>query len=222
MRQAPPRLLVQADAGGGPETETQPDRAVAPTGPDRPARSLGRAWRWTSACSRRPATPLAPRRLTDVVLLASPCLPVVVLDLPGARTHVDRCARDRPGPDLPGSGLVLGDLLRPADRMDAGAHRLRAPGAPAQTPAVRGAACGLAVGFALLAGWLAGTNWSDSFKAVTASGSPPIYLAVRLALATAVVVMASPYMARPWNVGDRWWDSGRWPGSRWGPPSPSG
>jgi uncharacterized membrane protein YbhN (UPF0104 family)/tRNA A-37 threonylcarbamoyl transferase component Bud32 len=57
----------------------------------------------------------------------------------------------------------------------------------------------LAVGFALLAGWLAGTDWSESFKAVAASGAPPIYLAVRLALATAVVVMASPYMARPFR-----------------------
>jgi uncharacterized membrane protein YbhN (UPF0104 family)/tRNA A-37 threonylcarbamoyl transferase component Bud32 len=58
---------------------------------------------------------------------------------------------------------------------------------------------GLAVGFALIAGWLAGTDWSASFEAVAASGSPPIYLAVRLALATAVVVMASPYMARPFR-----------------------
>ena len=57
----------------------------------------------------------------------------------------------------------------------------------------------LAVGIALLAGWLAGTDWSESFKAVATSGSPPIYLAVRLALATAVVVVASPYMARPFR-----------------------
>jgi uncharacterized membrane protein YbhN (UPF0104 family)/tRNA A-37 threonylcarbamoyl transferase component Bud32 len=57
----------------------------------------------------------------------------------------------------------------------------------------------LAVGFALVAGWLAGTDWSESFKAVAASGAPPIYLAVRLALATAVVVMASPYLARPFR-----------------------
>jgi uncharacterized membrane protein YbhN (UPF0104 family) len=56
---------------------------------------------------------------------------------------------------------------------------------------------GLAVGLALVAGRLAGTDWSESLKAVTASGSPAIYLAVRLALATAVVVVASPYMARP-------------------------
>jgi uncharacterized membrane protein YbhN (UPF0104 family)/tRNA A-37 threonylcarbamoyl transferase component Bud32 len=55
----------------------------------------------------------------------------------------------------------------------------------------------LAVGIALVAGSLAGTGWSDSFRAIAASGSPPVYLAVRLALATAVVVAASPYMARP-------------------------
>jgi uncharacterized membrane protein YbhN (UPF0104 family)/tRNA A-37 threonylcarbamoyl transferase component Bud32 len=57
----------------------------------------------------------------------------------------------------------------------------------------------LAVGFALVAGRLAGTDWSESFKAVAASGAPPVYLAVRLALATAVVVMASPYLARPFR-----------------------
>jgi uncharacterized membrane protein YbhN (UPF0104 family) len=58
---------------------------------------------------------------------------------------------------------------------------------------------GLAAGVALLAGWLAGTDWSESVKAVAASGAPPVYLAVRLALATAVVVMASPSMARPFR-----------------------
>jgi tRNA A-37 threonylcarbamoyl transferase component Bud32 len=62
----------------------------------------------------------------------------------------------------------------------------------------------LAVGFALVVGSLAGTDWSDSVGAIAASGSPPVYLAVRLALTTAVVVAASPYMARPFRyVG--WW-----------------
>ena len=57
----------------------------------------------------------------------------------------------------------------------------------------------LAFGVALVAGWLAGTDWADSLRAMTASGSPPVYVAVRLALATAVVVMASPYLARPFR-----------------------
>jgi len=55
----------------------------------------------------------------------------------------------------------------------------------------------LAFGVALLAGRIAGTEWSESLRAMTAPGSPPVYVAVRLAVATAVVVMASPYMARP-------------------------
>jgi uncharacterized membrane protein YbhN (UPF0104 family)/tRNA A-37 threonylcarbamoyl transferase component Bud32 len=55
----------------------------------------------------------------------------------------------------------------------------------------------LAFGVALLAGRLAGTDWSDSLRAMAASGSPPVYVAVRVAVATAVVVMASPDLARP-------------------------
>ena len=62
----------------------------------------------------------------------------------------------------------------------------------------------LAVGVAMVAGRLAGTDWSDSFRALAASGSPPIYLAVRLAMATAVVVMASPFMVRPLRYVGRW------------------
>jgi uncharacterized membrane protein YbhN (UPF0104 family)/tRNA A-37 threonylcarbamoyl transferase component Bud32 len=57
----------------------------------------------------------------------------------------------------------------------------------------------LAVGAALVAGALAGTDWSDSFGAIAASSPPPVYLAVRVALASAVVVTASPYMARPFR-----------------------
>ncbi|HVD16164.1 MAG TPA: hypothetical protein VNK73_17175, partial [Actinomycetota bacterium] len=55
----------------------------------------------------------------------------------------------------------------------------------------------LAFGVALLAGRIAGTDWSESLRAMAASGSPPVYVAVRVAVAAAVVVMASPYMTRP-------------------------
>jgi uncharacterized membrane protein YbhN (UPF0104 family) len=60
-----------------------------------------------------------------------------------------------------------------------------------------GLAGALAFGVALVAGRLAGTDWSESLRAMAASGSPPVYVAVRVAVATAVVVMASPYLARP-------------------------
>ena len=62
----------------------------------------------------------------------------------------------------------------------------------------------LAFGVALLAGKAAGTDWSTSLKALSASGSPAVYLAMRLAIATAVVVMASPYMSRPLRFIGRW------------------
>jgi len=63
---------------------------------------------------------------------------------------------------------------------------------------------GLTLGLALLAGRVAGTDWSTSLKSLSASDAPPVYLAVRLAVATAVVVMASPYMSRPLRFIGRW------------------
>ncbi len=62
----------------------------------------------------------------------------------------------------------------------------------------------LALGVGMFAGRLAGTDWSTSLKALGASGMPPVYLAVRLAVATAVVVMASPHMGRPLRFIGRW------------------
>jgi uncharacterized protein (TIRG00374 family) len=65
-------------------------------------------------------------------------------------------------------------------------------------------AAALAFGFALLAGKVTGTDWSTSLRAVSSSSPPPTYLAMRLALATAVVVMASPHMSRPLRFIGRW------------------
>ena len=62
----------------------------------------------------------------------------------------------------------------------------------------------LALGFAMLAGRIAGTDWSSSLAALAAKGTPPVYLAIRLAIATAVVVMASPHMSRPLRFIGRW------------------
>ncbi len=62
----------------------------------------------------------------------------------------------------------------------------------------------LALGLALLAGRVAGTDWATSLKALGASGSPAVYLAIRLAIATAIVVMASPHMSRPLRFIGRW------------------
>ncbi|HXJ64049.1 MAG TPA: lysylphosphatidylglycerol synthase domain-containing protein [Actinomycetota bacterium] len=63
---------------------------------------------------------------------------------------------------------------------------------------------GLAFGLGVLAANAAGTPWSESFQSLTSSNPPPIYLAVRLAIATAVVVAASPHMSRPIRYVGRW------------------
>ena len=52
----------------------------------------------------------------------------------------------------------------------------------------------LAFGLALLVGRLSGTDWSRSFDAMTAAHGPAVYMAIRLCVATAVIVTASPHM----------------------------
>ena len=59
------------------------------------------------------------------------------------------------------------------------------------------AAVAAALGIALLIGKLEGTDWADSLAAVTSTGPPQVYVGVRLALATALVVAASPHLSRP-------------------------
>jgi len=193
--------FIQADAGGGPETETQRSPAVTPTGSGRTAPPVGRGWRRDirlfSSASDAPRS----RRPTDVVLLALAVLTVVVLTFPApGPTSIDSLVtglvRELPGLfgwfwELSYDLLITWTLVLIAFALFA--HRRK------RLLFEELLAGAVAVGCALVAGWLAGTDWSDSFKAVAASGSPPIYLAVRLALATAVVVAASPYMARPFR-----------------------
>ncbi|HVD15578.1 MAG TPA: hypothetical protein VNK73_14185, partial [Actinomycetota bacterium] len=158
-----------------------------------------RAWRRDIRLfSSAPDAPRS-RRPTDVVLLALAILTVVVLTFPApGPTSIDSLVtglvKDLPGLfgwfwEISYDLLITWALVLVALAIFAhGRKRLLFDEVYAGA---------LAVGFALLAGWLAGTHWSDSLKAVAASGLPPVYLAVRLALATSVVVMASPYMARP-------------------------
>jgi hypothetical protein len=158
-----------------------------------------RAWRRDIRLfSSAPDAP-GSRRPTDVVLLALAVLTVVVLTFPApGPTTIDSLVtglvKNLPGLfgwfwEISYDLLIAWALVLVAVAIFAhGRKRLLFDEVSAGA---------LALGFALLAGWLAGTHWSDSLKAVGASGSPAVYLAVRLALATAVVVMASPYMARP-------------------------
>ena len=65
-------------------------------------------------------------------------------------------------------------------------------------------AVALALGFAVIASGVGGTDPSTSLEALVHSSSPPIYLATRVALATAMVVTASPHLARPLRYLGRW------------------
>ena len=65
-------------------------------------------------------------------------------------------------------------------------------------------AVAMALGFAVLGSVIGGTDAWTSLKGLIDSSSPPIYLATRIAFATAVVVMASPHLARPWRLIGRW------------------
>lgn len=65
-------------------------------------------------------------------------------------------------------------------------------------------AMGFALGFAILIGIMSGTSVSTTFSGVINSGSPPIFPAMRVSLATAAIVAASPDLARPIRMIGRW------------------
>jgi uncharacterized protein (TIRG00374 family) len=190
---------------GSAQTATQNDRPQRDRGPlaRLDPRSLRRAdVRIFSSASDAPKA----RRPTDVVLLTVSVLGVVTLALvaPGP-TAIDRTVSDLIQ-ELPGLlgwfweicyDLLLGWalVLLVLALVARGRKRLFL------TELLAGA---VALGFALLAGKLAGTDWSVSLRAMTATVTSPVYLAVRLAVATAVVVMASPHMSRPLRFIGRW------------------
>jgi uncharacterized membrane protein YbhN (UPF0104 family) len=62
----------------------------------------------------------------------------------------------------------------------------------------------LAYGLAAVVGKIVGTDWSTSFKSIAASDPPAIYPCVRIAVATAMIVTASPHLARPLRYVGRW------------------
>jgi uncharacterized protein (TIRG00374 family) len=59
------------------------------------------------------------------------------------------------------------------------------------------AAAALTYGLALVVSRLGGTGWEVSSTAPAATGAPAVYLAVRLALASGVILVASPHLTRP-------------------------
>ncbi|MET1010893.1 MAG: lysylphosphatidylglycerol synthase transmembrane domain-containing protein [Actinomycetota bacterium] len=62
----------------------------------------------------------------------------------------------------------------------------------------------IGLGFAILGGSVSGTDPSTSLSGLINSTSPSIYLATRVAVATAVIVATSPDLARPMRLIGRW------------------
>ncbi len=58
-------------------------------------------------------------------------------------------------------------------------------------------AAGLALAFAILAGAATGTPIDESMRSLLTADPPPVYVAARLAVVTAIIVTASPHVARP-------------------------
>ena len=180
-------------------TETQREHAVASAGSGRPVRSAAHAWRRGIRVFSSAADAPRSRRPTDVVLLVLTVLTVAVLAFPApGPTSIDSLVTGlvRSLPGLFGWFWEISYDLLLAWTLVLVVLALFARGRKRLLFEELGAGA-LAFGVALLAGRLAGTDWADSLRAMTASGSPPVYVAVRLAVATAVVVMASPYLARP-------------------------
>jgi uncharacterized protein (TIRG00374 family) len=57
----------------------------------------------------------------------------------------------------------------------------------------------IAIGIGLLAGLIAGTTVAESLRALLSADPPAVYLSTRVAVATAVIVAASPHLARPFR-----------------------
>ena len=65
-------------------------------------------------------------------------------------------------------------------------------------------AVAVGLGFAILAGTVSGIDPSKSLSGLINSTSPPIYVATRVAIATTVIVTASPFLTRPIRLIGRW------------------
>ena len=173
-------------------------------------RSRGRrgasAHRASGSSRRRPDAPRS-RRPTDGVLLALAVLGASLLSFPAPGPTASTRRHEPRGPAAGSRRVVLGGRLRPADHLvavPAAAGVLRATGGNACS-STRCSRSGSALGFAILVGNAERHRHVDEpRRASSTRRRPPIYLATRIAIATAVIVTASPDLARPMRLVGRW------------------
>ena len=140
-----------------------------------------------------------PRRPTDIILLIASVLPLLVLWWPApGPTDIDT--------DLTAFLRDLPDLWDPLWQNGFSAVALWPILLMLIVLANRGrrsllldwlVAAALAAALSLGIGALAGTTISESVRSLGSTGPPQVHVAVRLALATAVVATSSPHLSRP-------------------------
>jgi len=186
-------------AGGSVEPATGSRTTERPTG-RRARRAAGiRIFSSASDAARS-------RRPTDAIMLALAVLGAIALSFPApGPTAIDTAATDlvRQLPGLIGWFwevayallLIWSFALMLLALLAHGRKRLFLYEVLAAT---------LALGLAILAASVSGTDASTSLRGLVNTASPSIYLATRIALATAVIVTASPDLARPIRAFGRW------------------
>lgn len=180
--------MPQRAPGGGDRT---------PLSGDGPPRSRRRVpWpQWFSSPVGAPVR----RRPTDVLLLAAALVALVLVALaaPGP-TQVDSGLAEAAAglPDVVAWVFHLAYTLAVLWAVTLLAVSLLARGRRGVAAGML-LASGVALGLAGVVGALAGTGWDRSFAALWSVDPPPVYTAVRVAVVTAVLVTASPHLARP-------------------------
>ena len=155
--------------------------------------------------SSAPHAPRA-RRPTDGVLLVLAIAGIIALSFPApGPTAIDTATADLVA-DLPGLAgwfweiaydllIIWGLVLLALALFAGGRKRLFLDEVLAVT---------IGLGAGIIVAWIGGTDTSTTIDGLLNSSSPPIYLATRIAVATAVIVTASPHLSRPLRQIGRW------------------
>ncbi|WP_199721564.1 hypothetical protein, partial [Cellulomonas rhizosphaerae] len=171
---------------------------VRPVGPLPRAQSLVRVWSSAADAPRQ-------RRQTDILLLAASVVALGVLSLaaPGP-TGADHALATLLAWLEPVLGWLWGVVYAVLTLWAVGVVLLAALSRGRRRLLVdQVLAAAVAYGAALAVGAVAGTDPSATAHAFVASGPPVIYIATRVAVITAIVVAASPHLARPWRYASR-------------------
>ena len=192
--------MTQDDTGAQPAAESTRGAQATDSSGRRGRRPVG--IRVFSSASDAPRS----RRPTDAVMLALAVLGAVLLSIPApGPTVIDTAATDFVA-HLPGFAgwfweasyvllIVWALVLMLLALFAHGRKRLFLYELLAVV---------LGLGFTFLVANVGGTDLSTSLRGLINTASPPIYIATRIAIATAVIVTASPDLAKPIRMIGRW------------------